>query len=172
LAAFFCYRAVAAHLEAQRAQAYADSWYQQDLADDRAGIPKGTFSVDPKEQMHESYAWKQEAIERRDSSTLLATVLLFLPIAAKIGIHCANWIWGVGSNPNSNQRPNDIEFQADSRHYIKKVGKIVVFTIPAIAGAATLSVISPQKMVTVIVSTLTQAIGVVLLVWLIRNIRR
>lgn len=98
LSLLLAYLAVSSHFEVSRARGYAQEWYQRDLEQERQGIPKGTFSQDPKVEMRESYRWMADAKARRDRYAFYAALLLLLAPAGALALRIAAWVWGV---PNS-----------------------------------------------------------------------
>jgi hypothetical protein len=170
LAAFFAYRAADAHFDAQNALASAENWYQEDLRQEREGIPKGTFSIDPKDMHRDSIRWHYNSVERRDSSAMWAALLLTLPLAGWLGVRVARWIW-VGGKQNEGPAAA-IEGIGFVRSRVAKLGKAALLLVPATVAVATMFLFAPAAAGKVLVSTAVQAVVVVLAVWLYRQFKR
>ena len=169
LAGFFCYQAISAHFEADRAQEYAGTWHKRDLEQERAGISKGTFSIDPKQQMRESYEWKYAAIDRRDNAIAWATIILALPLAVGLGFRAAGWIWIDATQLAKIESTQATGAKASKLRWILKG---VAFATPAAIAVGFMLYFAPQKTVSILVSSVIQVVGAVLLVWIVRNLKR
>jgi hypothetical protein len=99
LALLCAYLSVSSHYEAARAKGYAQEWHERDLDQERRGIPKGTLSQDPKDEMRASYRWMADAEAMRDRYAMYAALLVLLAPTGILASVIARWIWS-GSKRN------------------------------------------------------------------------
>jgi hypothetical protein len=161
LALLLAYLAVSAHYEASRARDYAQQWYQRDLEQERQGIPKGTFSQDPKVEVRQSYQWMADAEAKRDRYAVYAALLLFLAPAASLGHRVAFWVWGM---PKS-------ETTLSARPIPTWISR-ALFGLAAAAGLALVLALASDRALQILISTLVQVVGISLVAWLLSKLRK
>lgn len=161
LSLFLAYLAVSSHFEASAARSYAHRWYQSDLDLERRGIPKETFSQDPKAEMQESYRWMAAAEAKRDRYAVYVALLLLLAPAAAVGLRVAAWVWGVPTpEPMASSRPVPA--------WMVRVG----LGLAAAAGVGLVLTLASERALQVLISTLVQVVGISLIAWLLSKLRK
>ena len=171
LSLFFFYRAIDANLEAQRAQSSADYWYEKYVKQEAQGIPKGYYSADPQVEIRRTYDWKYAALDRRDNSAIWAVALFTIPIPITVGLRLRQWIWGAENSKDTAPDNSDSMVQK-SRLSRKKVVRGFGIAVLVASIAAAMLTIAPERALKSLVSSLVQAVGILLLFWLYNKFKR